>query len=69
MLTVNNRSLCVCVQASALPNARTLLVATNAVLKNYIFCLFVCCCCQMSFDDTDNDCNDIMVLDILNHEA
>ena len=29
------------IQASALPNARTLLVAMNAVLKNYIFCLFV----------------------------
>ena len=40
-------------------------MAMNAVLKNYILCVsFVCCCCQMSFDDTDNDFND-MVLDIL----
>ena len=40
--------------------SRTLLVAMNAVLKIKSFV----CCCQMSFDDTDNDFND-MVLVIL----
>ena len=52
------------IQSSALPNARTLLVAMtrSCKLASCFVVVVVVVVCQMSSDDTDNDFNDMVLV-------